>query len=186
MATPISIKNENTVTASTEFCPVIVKKSYFDGCDVIVLKSGEEINAKVTEIGTSEIKYKKCDNPDGPLYTVSKSEVFMIKYSNGTKDMINSANGSTQNNSNNNPPPQNNYTQPKSNESNGSEVWGIVAFICGLVGLLVFPIPFGVVALIFGAVGVNKKLKGLAIAGVILGFIDIVVGLIILLAYAYY
>lgn len=57
--------------------------------DNIVLKTGEEISAKVLEIGTSEIKYKKTSNPEGPTYSISKSEVFMIKYENGTKEVIN-------------------------------------------------------------------------------------------------
>lgn len=56
--------------------------------DNIVLKTGEEISAKVLEIGTSEIKYKKSSNPEGPTYSIAKSDVFMIKYENGTKEVI--------------------------------------------------------------------------------------------------
>ncbi|MBO7572352.1 MAG: hypothetical protein J6T48_09395 [Bacteroidales bacterium] len=56
--------------------------------DVITLKSGDEIQAKVTEVGQSEIKYKRFDNPDGPVYSIGKGEVFMIKYENGSKDII--------------------------------------------------------------------------------------------------
>lgn len=55
--------------------------------DVIVKKSGDEINAKVTEVATTEIKYKKTDNPD-VVYTIPKTDVFMIKYANGTKDVF--------------------------------------------------------------------------------------------------
>ena len=57
--------------------------------DNIVLKTGEEISAKVLEIGIGEIKYKKASNIEGPTYTISKSDVFMIKYENGTKEVIN-------------------------------------------------------------------------------------------------
>jgi hypothetical protein len=56
--------------------------------DVITLKNGEEIKAKVLEVGLGEIKYKKADNPNGPLYTTSKTLVFMIRYENGTKDVF--------------------------------------------------------------------------------------------------
>ncbi len=56
--------------------------------DVITKKNGDEINAKVTEVSTTEIKYKKTDNPD-VVYTILKTDVFMIKYSNGTKDIFN-------------------------------------------------------------------------------------------------
>jgi uncharacterized membrane protein len=57
-------------------------------CDTIVLKSGEEISAKVLKIGENEIEYKKCDNQTGPTYTVKPDKVFMVKYANGTKEVI--------------------------------------------------------------------------------------------------
>ncbi len=56
--------------------------------DNIVLKSGEEIKAKVEEVGLNEIKYKRTDNPTGPLYTISKNDVLLINYQNGTKDVF--------------------------------------------------------------------------------------------------
>lgn len=59
-------------------------------CDLIVLKNGEEIMGKVSEITTTEVKYKKCDNLDGPVISLKKSEVLMVKYPNGAKDIISS------------------------------------------------------------------------------------------------
>jgi hypothetical protein len=56
--------------------------------DVITTKSGESIKAKILEVGTTDIKYKKSDNPDGPLYWISKTAVIMITYQNGTVDVI--------------------------------------------------------------------------------------------------
>jgi hypothetical protein len=56
--------------------------------DVIIKENGEEIQAKVIEVGTNEIKYKKFGNESGPTYTISKSELFLIKYANGTKEVI--------------------------------------------------------------------------------------------------
>jgi len=62
--------------------------------DIITKKTGEDIISKVNEITQTEIKYKKFDNLDGPTYSVLKSEVLMIRYQNGTKDIFaeNSAN----------------------------------------------------------------------------------------------
>jgi hypothetical protein len=57
--------------------------------DTIVLKNGNEIKAKVIEIGVKEIKYKIFDYPDGPDIYISKSNIFMIKFQNGTKTVIN-------------------------------------------------------------------------------------------------
>ena len=56
--------------------------------DNIVLKNGDEINAKISEVGESNIKYRKFNNLDGPIYTKSKDEIFYIKYSNGEKEMF--------------------------------------------------------------------------------------------------
>ncbi len=63
--------------------------------DIITKKNGDEIKAKVQKIGTTEIEYKKIENLDGPSYTIAKSEVFIIKYENGTKDIINEINNTT-------------------------------------------------------------------------------------------
>ncbi len=57
--------------------------------DNIIKRNGEEIRSKVLEIGISEIKYKKFENQEGPTYTIAKSDVFMIKYENGTSEVIN-------------------------------------------------------------------------------------------------
>jgi len=56
--------------------------------DIITKKSSEDIEAKVTEVTTTEIKYKKFDNQNGPIFTILKSEVLMIRYENGTKDIF--------------------------------------------------------------------------------------------------
>ena len=50
------------------------------------MRSGENILVKVIEVGTTEVKYKKQDNLNGPAFSVLKSDLLMIKYENGTKD----------------------------------------------------------------------------------------------------
>jgi hypothetical protein len=40
--------------------------------DVITTRSGESIQAKVLEVGQTEIKYKKFDNPEGSVYWILK------------------------------------------------------------------------------------------------------------------
>jgi|GEM_PF-6140022 len=57
--------------------------------DVIVLKNGDEIKSLVQEVGSDYVKYKKFENQTGPVYTVAISDIFMIKYANGDKDMFN-------------------------------------------------------------------------------------------------
>lgn len=62
----------------------------------------------------------------------------------------------------------------------GGSGFAIVSFIAGILGLLVAGIPLGIIAVVFGAIGLKRDLKGLAIAGIILGFIDIVGALIVI------
>ena len=56
--------------------------------DVITLKNGTDIQALVQEINELDIKYKKIENPSGPNYTLKKSEILIIRYANGTKDIF--------------------------------------------------------------------------------------------------
>jgi hypothetical protein len=58
------------------------------GQDIIVKNDGNEIKAKVEEVLDTEIKYRKSDNLSGPVYTMKKSEIFMVKYENGSKDVF--------------------------------------------------------------------------------------------------
>jgi len=59
--------------------------------DTIVLFNGTMIDVKLEEITPTEIKYRRADNLNGPLVTINKSEVFSIKYDNGTTEVINEA-----------------------------------------------------------------------------------------------
>jgi hypothetical protein len=54
--------------------------------DTLSMRSGENILVKVIEVGTTEVKYKKQDNLNGPVFSILKSDLLMIKYENGTKD----------------------------------------------------------------------------------------------------
>src|SRR5688572_21712538 len=51
--------------------------------DLIIRSKGDTIKAKVTEVGTTTVSYKKTSMPDGPTFTVDKKEIVFIKYSNG-------------------------------------------------------------------------------------------------------
>lgn len=67
--------------------------------DLIIKKNGDEIKSKVLEVNLGIIKYKKYDNLNGPTFEVKKSDVFIIKYENGTKDIMNALKSSSSSNS---------------------------------------------------------------------------------------
>lgn len=64
--------------------------------DVIVKTDGSTILSKVLEVNANDIKYKKHSNPQGPTYTINKSEVMSINYQNGDMDSFESGNNRNQ------------------------------------------------------------------------------------------
>lgn len=60
--------------------------------DVITKKSGEDIKAKILEVNTTEVKFKKFDYQTGPTYTLLISDILIIRYENGTKDIFQNEN----------------------------------------------------------------------------------------------
>lgn len=67
--------------------------------DVIVKKDQSTVMGKVLEITSSEIKYKKWNNQDGPTYSINRSEVASINYENGEVEKFTETTNTQQNNS---------------------------------------------------------------------------------------
>lgn len=53
--------------------------------DTIIKYNGEQILSRITEISSTEIKYKKFSFQDGPTYIEKKADVRSINYSTGVK-----------------------------------------------------------------------------------------------------
>lgn len=51
--------------------------------DSIFFKNKSIMAAKIAEINSNEIKYRRLDNIDGPLFVSAKSEIQSIKFANG-------------------------------------------------------------------------------------------------------
>ena len=56
--------------------------------DQMIFKNGNELAVKVIRVNTNNIVYKKFSNINGPEYTEQISNIFMIKYKNGEKDIF--------------------------------------------------------------------------------------------------
>lgn len=134
-----------------------------DTCgDQIIFKSGDIVAAKVLEITEDKIKYKRCDNIDGPLFVVSKSSVHSIKYANGTSEVIvppaynpSSADPSTK---------RSEYKGPQ--KVNPKVIFSVLAFLAGI-----FTVGIGfIVSLLLAQKAIKeineepKRWKGLALA----------------------
>ena len=57
--------------------------------DVITKNDGSDIESIIKEITIDCVKYVQYSNQDGPLYTITKFDVFRIKYSNGEVEVFN-------------------------------------------------------------------------------------------------
>lgn len=56
--------------------------------DIIITKTGDELEARVLEISESSIKYKLASHLEGPQRVMDRKNVFMIKYADGTKEVF--------------------------------------------------------------------------------------------------
>lgn len=54
--------------------------------DTIVKSNGDQIFCKIIDVYPTEIKFTKIDSLNGPIYVESKSNIQLIKYSNGSKE----------------------------------------------------------------------------------------------------
>lgn len=57
--------------------------------DIITKKDGTDIKAKVLEVNENEVKYRRYDYLDGPIFTMLKSDILIVRYENGTNDVFN-------------------------------------------------------------------------------------------------
>lgn len=56
--------------------------------DLITTRDGKDIQAKIIEVTSDEIKYKKWNNQEGPMFTMKKSEVLIVRYQNGENEVF--------------------------------------------------------------------------------------------------
>jgi hypothetical protein len=150
-----------------------------NSCDRITFLNGDEEEVKLIEIGDDYIKYKRCDNLDGPTYNVSKTKVFMILYYNGKKEVI-------EHNAADEKPKYQEQTKNNNNQYNSSESeingFALASFVFGILGFIpLLGIILGVIANNQISKNPNKyKGKGFAIAGIALSFFWIFILLLLL------
>lgn len=186
-----SLEKVNDLISSTSSELIISKKqepTYItntlpEDCDIVIFKNGNEIKAKVIEIGLSEIKYKRCDNIEGPLVIINKSDVFKIKYPNGTEELIVTKEKKSE-------------RVIKSNEDTSAQKTNLlttISLILGILSIFTFIIGiFGIGAIITGALGLKEiknnpnryKGKDLGLVGIILGSVTLLLFLLIILIIA--
>ena len=158
----VQLKNENEFNSNNQ-----------NSCDTIELTNGTRLIVKVTVIGHDIVKFKNCGSISGPEHTLDCSNIYVVKYANGSRDFFNQT--------------ERTYSHGYA-ASKKTQGMATTSFVLGIIGLFIAGIPLGLLAMIFGISSltrINKEPdrfigKGFGIAGVILGFIDVVGVLIIL------
>ncbi len=64
--------------------------------DIIVTRNSEKIEAKITEVSSTEIRYKKANNLEGPTFVIEVSKIATIIYENGDVTAFNAPQQNTQ------------------------------------------------------------------------------------------
>jgi hypothetical protein len=181
-----SIKKRDTTEQSKDF--ISTQQS---GCDTIFLKSGPMMIVKVTEIRLNEIMYKNCNTLNGPIASIPKSEVLVIKSANGKHNYSISADAAV-------------FISSKTTRIN--EGLGIAGFILGMINpvvafsmIAITPVSLawlaiilgfsalGLIVFILGCISLRKikrhpdkyKGKGFAAVSIILGLIGIIAFIIL-------
>jgi hypothetical protein len=117
----------------------MIKKLGLDpnDCDRIIKTNGEELDVIIVEIGAKRIRYKKCDFQNGPTRSIRKEDIFMIKYADGTKDLMTDIDAlkkiKTQ------------TIKTAKLDDDGKQYWIIgfaIGTILGLLGLLIIAVAF--------------------------------------------
>ena len=157
-------------TENTELSQVIKTETLNTNCDKIYLYSGEEIEANILEITDDVIKYKKCNNESGPLYTKSLHSVVLIIFKDGSKQIIEQKKQT---------PSETHYTKPETKQSsNETEPTAVNSLVMGILSLILWPL--GIFAIVFGATAFKRiernktKGKNMANWGVGLGVITLI------------
>lgn len=134
-------------------------------CDVIIFKKGDEVEVKVLEVGVNEIRYKKCDNLNGPTFTENKSKIFMIKFANGSKTVFDEDTAQNNNNSNNTNRNEDEYLKTIDSDDKSFIVAALLWFFLGLLGIHRFylgHIGIGVLYLLTGGLcGIGWIIDGI-------------------------
>jgi hypothetical protein len=171
--------DDAVATGNTQIPENILKKPnlLLAECDDLIFKDGTEMKVRVIEINPYEVKYRKCDFPEGPVYSSKRADLFMIRYANGTKEVFSSA------------PPGAPAQYPTRILPPETHPYAIAALVCGLVGIWPLTGLASIAAIVFGSIALREiranprlyKGEGMAHAGRVLGIVVLALVLVFVL-----
>ncbi|MFT6210690.1 MAG: hypothetical protein ACJATE_001311 [Bacteroidia bacterium] len=156
-----------------------------DSCDNLITKEADEIRCKIVEVGIDVIKYKKCGFEDGPLFSIPRSTVWMIMYTNGDTDVIKDLKPASE-------PVY--VSQTNATPRKRLDVMGLVGFCLTIASIVpwwlvsaIIGFIAGILGIIFGIISIvrisrrreSRKGLGFAIVSLILGVLLVAATLIV-------
>ncbi len=67
-------------------CLILFSYCFVFSQDTIVKRNGEKLVVKIIEVNTDNIRYKRVDYPEGPLFMLLKQDINFVVYGNGSKE----------------------------------------------------------------------------------------------------
>lgn len=182
-----SEKTEASTTTNLSNKATIIKPKLIlsDTCgDLILMRDGTQIVAKVLEISDEKIKYKRCDNLDGPTIITSTNNVHTIKFVNGVRQTFELS-------ANHDRTSLSGAPNPIYSNNQRTNPFAIAAFVLSILGVWPLTLLGSIIGLIFAikaerdiAKNPDKfKGKGLALAAKIISLVMIVLVLLILVIF---
>lgn len=150
-------------------------------CDELIFRDGSEMKGKVTEITETEVKYKKCDMLEGPIYVARKTDLFMIKYANGTREVFK-----------NEGPSSSRPTADKKNYPKKTHPLAVASLVMGILSIIPYLfLPAVIMAIVFGNMALRRiaakpdyyKGEGLATAGKTIAIVMISIYAVLILIF---
>ncbi len=145
-------------------------------CDVLVTTSGENINCIVREVTEESIKFVMCNESDGPVISVEKSSIRLIKYQSGAVQMINSKSDEIKNKR------ISDYSRRRTHRL------ALLSLVIGIFGFIFITPLLGLGAIASGLVAILRIRKepeqykgtGISLVGMVLGSVALVIALLLI------
>lgn len=69
-------------------CILLLSAAALSAQDIITKRNGEDVRAKVLEVSNYDVRYILFDEQDGPVYTIPTSDILMITYPSGRREVF--------------------------------------------------------------------------------------------------
>jgi hypothetical protein len=146
------------------------------------------VKAIVQEVTPFELKYRRCDMPTGPLFTIQRNTVLSIRYRNGVKEVLRQETEQ--------PAPRTASSPASAPPSEKPfDALGLIGFILALCGWIIpstsafLPLALLFLGLLFSCFGLGRTTgrdamyrgRGMGIAGLILSSIGLLIILVLIM-----